>query len=391
MRILVAGAGIFGVTAALEFAKRKYTVALIDPGPIPHPRAESTDLSKVVRMDYGADEGYTALMEAALDGWRRWNQAWPAPLYHETGVAFVCREQMAPGGFEHDSFELLGRRGHRLERLDGAALHARFPAWRPEAFTDGYFNPSGGFAEAARVVERLVAEARAIGVEVQGGRSFARIAEAGGRVTGVVDAAGDLLSADEVVLAAGSWAPHLVPSLATHLRSVGQPVFHLRPADPAPFGAERFPVFGADISRTGYYGFPATAGGLVKVANHGVGRALHPDRGGEETTTAAEEQALRAFLADTFPDLAAAPIAFRRTCVYCDTWDEHFWIARDPDRPGLTVATGGSGHAFKFAPLLGGLIADAALGVENPALERFRWRPEIRPARGEEAARHHGD
>jgi sarcosine oxidase / L-pipecolate oxidase len=70
--------------------------------------------------------------------------------------------------------------------------------------------------------------------------------------------------------------------------------------------------------------------------------------------------------------------------VYCDSWDGHFWIAPDPARQGLVLATGGSGHAYKFAPLLGDLIADAVGGRVQP---RFRWRPEIRPPRTEEAAR----
>ncbi|MCA1595892.1 MAG: sarcosine oxidase, partial [Chloroflexi bacterium] len=78
---------------------------------------------------------------------------------------------------------------------------------------------------------------------------------------------------------------------------------------------------------------------------------------------------------------------YTRVCLYTDTWDGHFWIAPDPDRPGLVVATGGSGHAFKFAPVLGEIIADAVEGHENASLDRFRWRPEVRPARSDEAAR----
>ena len=53
-RILVIGAGMFGVTAALELKKRGHEVTLIDPGPLPHPEASSTDISKVVRPDYGS-------------------------------------------------------------------------------------------------------------------------------------------------------------------------------------------------------------------------------------------------------------------------------------------------------------------------------------------------
>src|ERR1700737_2378513 len=73
-RTLVVGAGIFGVTAAIELRKRGHAVRLVDPGPLPHPLAASTDISKVVRLEYGADEPYTALAERAIEGWRRWNR-----------------------------------------------------------------------------------------------------------------------------------------------------------------------------------------------------------------------------------------------------------------------------------------------------------------------------
>jgi glycine/D-amino acid oxidase-like deaminating enzyme len=167
------------------------------------------------------------------------------------------------------------------------------------------------------------------------------------------------------------------------------------PDDPDLFGAGIFPTFGADIARTGYYGVPLHEG-VVKIANHGPGRAVHPDS--PRDVPKQEEDALRAFLMTALPALANGRITFRRTCIYGDTTDEHFWIARDPYRPNLTVATGGSGHAFKFAPLLGSWIADAALGRDNAALQKFRWRPELaalsgegdREHGGEEAARHHG-
>jgi glycine/D-amino acid oxidase-like deaminating enzyme len=105
--------------------------------------------------------------------------------------------------------------------------------------------------------------------------------------------------------------------------------------------------------------------------------------------TPPEEKNLREFLSGAFPELADAPIVNTRVCLYCDTWDEHFWIAADPAHPGLVVASGDSGHGFKFAPVLGAITADAVEGKPNPILQKFRWRPAVKPARGEEAARYH--
>jgi glycine/D-amino acid oxidase-like deaminating enzyme len=164
------------------------------------------------------------------------------------------------------------------------------------------------------------------------------------------------------------------------------PVFHLRPARSELFEAARFPVFGADIAATGYYGFPLhPSERVVKIANHGPGRAVDPASAVERVVSAEQIAALRDFLAGTFAELAGAELVATRVCVYCDTWDGHFWIARDPERQGLVLATGGSGHAYKFAPVLGELIADA---VEQRGADKFRWRPEARPPRSEEAARH---
>jgi glycine/D-amino acid oxidase-like deaminating enzyme len=285
---------------------------------------------------------------------------------------FVSRVPMAPGSFEHESYTTLTRRGHALERLDARAIAARFPAWRPGAYVDGYFNAQGGWAESGAVVAQLARDAAAAGVAIVRARVHS-LAE---------------LDADMVVVCAGSWVPLLVPALARALRAVGQPVFHLRPADPSLFEAVRFPVFGADISRTGYYGFPVNGDGIVKIANHGIGITIAPGDA-RPTVTEADEQALRTMLRDTFPTLADAPIVGRRLCVYCDTADENFWIARDPAQPHVTVATGGSGHAFKFAPMLGELIAATALGEPHPLQHKFRWRPDV-AATGNEAARYHG-
>lgn len=356
---LVIGGGIFGVTAARALARRGMRVQVIDPSlgmGTPHPLAESTDISKVVRMDYGADEDYTVLGEHALAGWRTWEAA---SYFHETGVTFLSRVPLA--GFERDSYELLTRRGHRLERLDAAAIAQRFPAYRRGALVDGYFNPEGGWAEASAVVVRLARD-----LDVRAGR-VGRVVDEGA----IVD--GELVRARRTIVCAGSWVPLLVPELAPVLRAVGQPVFHLRPENPALFEARHFPVFGADISRTGYYGFPVNHDGILKIANHGTGTLLPPGDDGR-VVTAAQEEGLRAMLADTFPALADAPIVARRLCVYCDTADESFWIAPHPARPDLIVATGGSGHAFKFAPVLGEVIAAIALGEGHPLAPRFAWR-----------------
>src|ERR1043166_7688005 len=95
-RVIIIGAGVNGTTAAIELKNRGHCVTLVDPGPLPHPLAASTDISKAVRAAYGPDEIYTELAERCIPIWKKWNAEFGVQLYHETGVLFVCERRMQP-------------------------------------------------------------------------------------------------------------------------------------------------------------------------------------------------------------------------------------------------------------------------------------------------------
>jgi len=389
-KAIVVGAGINGVVAAIELRKRGHEVVLVDPGPLPHPLAASTDISKAVRAAYGADEDYTALAEQSREIWRRWNVEFGVELYHEIGFLFMRQRPMQPGDFEYESFKLLEQRSHRIERISSKQLLERFPAWNAERYPDGFLDLEAGYAESGRAVATLIQWAKSLGVELRENAKFRELDEAGDRAKGILLENGEEIAADTVVMAVGAWTPYALPFTRNFFRASGQPVFHLKLEKPELFTPERFPIFGADISTTGYYGFPLNRDGVVKIANHGCGREMSPDSP-ERAVTKEEENKMRQFLSDSFPRLADAPIVFTRICLYCDTHDGNFWIAPDPERPELIIAAGDCGHGFKFAPVLGEIIADAVEGKSNPLLEKFRWRPEVKAGETKEAARFRGN
>ena len=387
--VLVVGSGVFGIAAALELRARGHRVALLDSSPIPHPLAASTDIAKVVRVEYGGDEEYTTLAERAREGWLRWNaEMFDEPLYHEVGLLKLTRGPMATGSYEYENYRSLLARGYRLERLTQQDIKRRFPAWNSELYVDGYLNPKGGYVESGRVVEQLFRSASAAGIVVHIGQTAVSVETEGNRVVRVRTREGESFQPGEVLVTCGAWTPLLLPELAALLRPVGQPIFHVVPDDPSLFEPPHFYVFSADSARTGWYGFPFhPRAGVVKIAHHGRGWPVDPVRD-TRTVPATYVERFRAFLAETFPALAGAKIVYTRCCLYCDTPDEHFWIARHPELSGLTVAAGDSGHGFKFAPILGDLIADALERLPNRHLHRFRWRELTRQAAGAEASRH---
>ena len=348
-------------------------MTVVDPGPVPHPLAASNDVSRMVRMDYGDDELYSDLGAEAIAEWHVWNERNGKPLYHEDGFLVLTSEPLEGNSVERKSYDLLTAAGWPLERLGSKVVAERFPLWNSEQYIDGYFNPRGGWAAAGETVEFMAREAKAAGIEVRPGFQVHSIVVESGRAVGLRSTDGSEVRGDAVVIAAGVWTPRLIPELADMMSPVAQTLVYLRPTVPDRFRPPHFPPWGADIPRTGWYGFPTNPEGVVKLGNHGRGRLVDADAPRDADPEVVEYS--RRFLSHSVPELANAPLAGSRSCFYNDTWDGDFYITPHPEIKGLTVSTGGSGHAFKFTPALGRVTADVVEGKPNRYAERFAWRP----------------
>ena len=90
------------------------------------------------------------------------------------------------------------------------------------------------------------------------------------------------------------------------------------------------------------------------------------------TISAEDEAPVRAFLRAHLP-AADGPVRRASTCVYTLTADRHFLIDVHPDHPQVVFAAGFSGHGFKFASVVGEILADLAeTGRTDQPIEMFR-------------------
>ncbi len=384
--ILVVGAGAFGAVSALELAQRGHQVTILDRTIGPHPSASSTDISKMIRMDYGSDVFYHELADYSLNIWEQWNQEWPKRLYHPERFLVLAAKPFEPGSFEFESERVLRERGYTPERFNAAQLAAKWPAWNVSLYPQGYLSPRGGWAESGAVVSRLLESGRTEGVHfVQG--ALDEVLSKGSKVSGVsyraLNGSMNTLSVDRVVVAAGAWTPILLPWLEDTLKPVAQPIIHYEVEDPSHWQSPVFPPFAADTSGSGWYGFPSLQDGRLKLGHHGNGRVVDPDSRGEVSEEHLDHA--RSFLRSSLPKLSDVPVVGTRVCLYCDTFDGDLWIGEDPERSGLIVAAGGSGHGFKFTPMIGKIVGDVLEKRDNRWLYRFDWRERGKPRK--EAAR----
>ena len=373
---IVVGGGIFGTTAAVALAKRKHSVALINPDRIPHHLAASTDISKAVRMEYGADGEYFKMAEASIAGWKEWNNLFDQTLYHEIGFLMLCKETIDSElqSFERNSFDHLVNNGYQPEVLSSEEIASRFPALKPGYYQHAIYNKHGGFADSSLTVEQLTRYATELGVDVYQGQTVSQVIVQNGTMAGVKTKEGAVFSGGHVHIAIGSHTAQLLPELKPYLRTTGHPVFWLKPTDPVKFNSNNLAVFTADISNSGWYGFPLNEKhGVVKVARHSNGQELNPEYDDRRVTDHEVEQ-MRSFVKAAFPSLANAPLVFTRKCLYTDTLDGHYLIDNHPEINGLSVGTGGSGHGLKMAPILGEMQADTAESKQHQFSSRYRWR-----------------
>lgn len=387
---LILGAGIFGVTTAVELCKKKYSVAIINPGKIPHPLAESTDISKIIRMEYGADEEYMDMAATCMAKWREWNKLFNDTLYHETGFLLLSKKQFDAESkcFESASLNNLLKKGYKPERINREELGKKFPAFNTDEYPDGFYHANGGYAESGRVIETLTKYAIELGTDVYEGRTAEEIIILNNKTEGVKTREGENFISENVIVCAGNLTPFLVPELKPYMKITGHPVFHLKPSHPELFTYPKFNVFAADISNTGWYGFPLhPKEKVVKIASHGIGLDIQDPVHDERVVYEKDIEQLRLFLKNSIPALANDPIVYTRRCCYTDTLDGHFWIDRHPEIKGLTIGSGGSGHGFKMGPVIGEMIAAVAEGKPHHWSSRYKWRYLDKQTTNQEEAR----
>jgi sarcosine oxidase len=307
------------------------------------------------------------LLRHAYGLWRELEAAAKVKLLHITGIA-----EIGPPDGELVSGTLAASRLHGLPHdiMDAADTMRRFPAFRIPSGYVGVFQPDGGFVAVEPALAAMLAQAQAAGAEIRTSTAVLSVAAHGGGVR-VATNRGDI-DARAAIIAAGPWLRTLMPDLPAPLCVTRQVMGWFRPLDPAPFADGRFPAFLLESRHGMHYGFPPFGNNSVKIAkHHHSNETVDPDRLNREVSPA-DEALIRAALADHIP-AANGPLVAAQTCLYTVTPDRDFVIDRLPGAPNIIVASPCSGHGFKFAPVVGEILADLATsGRANHDISRFR-------------------
>ncbi|KAH8649984.1 putative sarcosine oxidase [Xylariales sp. PMI_506] len=401
--------------------------------------AASADMNKIVRSAYGAQREYQDLSTEAIAGWHAWNQelarettAVPPGMTKQDAVfvsngnislsseaalpewELACIRGMEEAGHPDTQLATTDSRHREVARKKG--LEAAMDPFRRQARGKPYagvLDSTGGMAVADKACRFALHKARSLGARFVFGPEagcFDSLCYRGDRVVGVKTRDGKTHPASMTIMACGGWTPVLLPQLDGLCEATVGSVALLKIPRASPLwdrlGPEKFPTWMWNMragAEGGLYGFPRTEEGWFKIGYRGT-KYTNPlaQRDGKQRSTPATRwspahrdgrekvgdvltsfpkqahKVITGFLDEYLPELAAEGIKIdmTRLCWYTDTFDNHFVIDRVPGNTGLMVATGGSGHAFKYLPNIGNWVADVmeGVGMDRPAIRCWKWR-----------------
>ena len=353
--VIVVGVGGMGAAACYHLARRGTRVLGLERFDIPHAHGSSHGVTRIIRLAYYESPAYVRLLRRAFELWRELGEAADERLLVTTGSLDAGYE--GSGVFEGSLASCL-EHGLEHEVLTGSEVNRRFPGYRLPDTHRALFQPDGGFVLSERAIVAHVELAQRHGADIRAREAMTGWSPLPGGGVRVTTTRGTY-EAGRLILAPGAWIGDLVPELAAIAVPERQVLGWFQPDDPANFGPERFPVLNLMVEEGRYYLLPVFGVPGLKIGlYHHLGETGHADAISREVTPA-DEAVLRRCISRYFPQ-ADGPTMALHACMFTNTPDEHFIIDALPSHPEVIVASPCSGHGYKFASVVGEILADLA-------------------------------
>jgi len=392
--------------------------------------AASADENKILRASYGDARLYQDLAFKAMPEWDHWNRVLAetpdddlppslnptVKLWDNCGFlrlsgnglekSEVLTQRNFPTELAHTQYRVIDPQRRSDAQASGIPFSKIDPFDRLERKlpTDGILDTTAGYVLASRACTFALRLCKLAGVHFHLGEPHALKSimydTDQTRATGILTAAGERHVADLLIIACGGWTPSLLPTRVSQLLETTSGsvlsirIPHDRPDLRERFSPANFPVWswnmgsyertGEDVG--GIYGLPRTPEGVVKIAFRGAkwtnytftdpesGETLSYPKTDVDEVPEEAMRVLRAFTAENMPELLDLELEKGRLCWYTDSVDNNFLIDRVPGVENVIVASGGSGHGFKFLPVLGEHVVDVVEGKDTSYTRMFAWR-----------------
>jgi sarcosine oxidase len=366
---IVVGVGAMGASACYHLAKRRASVLGLEQFDVPHAMGSSHGASRMIRLAYYEHPDYVPLLRRAYELWDELESLSGQKLLYRTGGLY-----MGPQDGEIVGGSLQSARQHGLQHqlLTRDELRRRYPQFQvPEEWV-ALYEPEAGFLKPELVISTYAEAALRAGAEIHGREPVLDWRADGSGI--VVRTTQGEYAADKLVICGGAWSGKLLADLGIALKVTRQVIAWVWPRQPEQFALGTLPVWAIDhLDGTIHYGFPmiSEVPGF-KLGHHAPGVVTDPDHVARDPLPN-DEAAFRPVLTNMIPT-ADGPVLSMKVCLYTHSPDGHFIIDRHPSHDNVILACGFSGHGFKFASVVGEMLAELTCEGRTRLTARFLGR-----------------
>ena len=351
--VIVMGNGAMGSAICYYLSLSRLNVVGIDRFSPPHQQGSSGGNARIFRQIYFEDPQYIPLAKRAYSLWKEISVLCGKELLSETGLLVLSsqKEKIA-----HKISSNAKAHEVEIEILDHNKIKNRFPQFSIPSHFTGLLEAQAGFLRPERSIEVFLTLARQNGAQFKTNEKVLYWEKSGTQMRVVTE--NEEYQADYLILSPGPWAPELLDTIPMKFKIARVPQFWFKGTAQHSHQA-KMPCFAFAEDGRLIYGFPEIDQSGIKIADYAPSsqvddplaeRAKCSEYREEELEPITE--AIHRFL----PDVLATPLNWK-ICFYTLTKDQNFLIDFHPDFKNVILATGGSGHAFKFAPLIGELVS----------------------------------
>lgn len=360
--IIVIGVGSMGSATCYYLSQRGCKVLGLEQFTISHEFGSHVGQSRIIRKAYFEHPDYVPLMERAYTNWKQLEQNSGEQVYFETGLLYAGKttNEIIKGVKQSAALYNI-----QLEQLKVDEAANRFRQFEFPANYEILFEPKAGFIPPEKSIRLYASEAKENGATILSNEKVIEWKEDGNNI--IVKTDKDSYQCKKLVITAGAWAGKMIPGFTDKIKVTRQVVAWIKTKKDDQFELNKFPcwMIGDDDKHGCYYGFPlldtkkfGEPAGL-KLAHHFPYQTTDPDYVNRKTTEDDLENVkycLNKYLPGVFDSFLSTKI-----CLYANSPDENFIIDKLPGfEENVSIACGFSGHGFKFASVIGEILADLA-------------------------------
>jgi sarcosine oxidase len=350
--VLVLGLGGMGSAALYQLARRGISARGFEQFSLGHAFGSSHGSTRIIRKAYFEHSDYVPLLERAYTLWDEVCAESAQKLFHRSGIVIYGPEEggeVIPGVLRSSQ-----QYGIPLESYTREEAVKRFPFFTPPENSRAVFEPDAGYLEVENCVAAHIQLAQRHGARVHAQEKVLSWEADKNSVRVRTDKA--TYEGASLVIAAGVWSAQFAPVPL----SIKRKVLFWHDA-PEIYAREKgCPCYFFDLPYGRIYGFPSIPGEGLKLADHSGGQWITDPLRVDRDLLEGDHDTVSHCLADHFPGVLPE-IRQHKVCLYEMSPDENFIIDRHPEHANVVYGAGFSGHGFKFASVVGEVLADLAV------------------------------